>query len=168
MSLSKHEKEFSAASAKGVRKSNFTNWHPIFGVPSAAPQSRNPQRRHCYACGFAQSGRPNLPQIRAPILRSYSCALPKAQTIITLQRRNGQNGRRVSAGQFCQILLSERVHRPSNTYIIGFGKGGTSGSTYSHLASPTSLAGTGRGGLAQRATARTSRHTAYRAKIAGF
>ena len=53
---------------KGLRKNNFTFWHPVFGAPSTAPQSRNPQRRQGYVCGFAQSGRPNLPQIRAAIL----------------------------------------------------------------------------------------------------
>jgi len=37
------------------RKNNFPFRHPIFTQPSAAPQSRNPQRRPGYACGFAQS-----------------------------------------------------------------------------------------------------------------
>ena len=40
---------------KGLRKNNLAFWHLIFTPSSAAPQSRNPQRRPGYACGFAQS-----------------------------------------------------------------------------------------------------------------
>ena len=40
---------------KGLRKNNLAFWHLIFTPSSAAPQSRNPQRRPGYACGFSQS-----------------------------------------------------------------------------------------------------------------
>ena len=40
---------------KGSVKNNFTFWRPSLPPDSAAPQSRNPQRRPGYACGFAQS-----------------------------------------------------------------------------------------------------------------
>ena len=43
------------AAPKGLRKNNLAFWHLIFTPFSAAPQSRNPQRRPGYACGFAQS-----------------------------------------------------------------------------------------------------------------
>ena len=41
--------------AKGSRRNNLAFWHLRFTPSSAAPQSRNPQRRPGYACGFAQS-----------------------------------------------------------------------------------------------------------------
>ena len=41
--------------AKGLRKNNLAFWHLVFTPSSAAPQSRNSQRRPGYACGFAQS-----------------------------------------------------------------------------------------------------------------
>ena len=41
--------------AKRLRKNNLVFWHLIFTPSSAASQSRNPQRRPGYACGFAQS-----------------------------------------------------------------------------------------------------------------
>ena len=40
---------------KGLRKNNLAFWHLRFTLSAAAPQSRNPQRRPGYACGFAQS-----------------------------------------------------------------------------------------------------------------
>jgi len=40
---------------KGLRKNNLAFWHLIFTPSSAAPQSRNSQRRPGYVCGFAQS-----------------------------------------------------------------------------------------------------------------
>ncbi len=39
----------------GSRKNSFPFWHLIFTPSSAAPQSRDPQRRPGYACGLAQS-----------------------------------------------------------------------------------------------------------------
>ena len=46
---------FSDTQAWGSCKNNFTFSHLRFTPPSAAPQSRNPQRRLGYVCGFAQS-----------------------------------------------------------------------------------------------------------------
>jgi len=40
---------------KGSVKNNFAELALRFALDSAAPQSRNPQRRPGYACGFAQS-----------------------------------------------------------------------------------------------------------------
>ena len=64
------------SASKGPRKNNYPFSHPIFGAPSARPQSRNPRRSARYACGFAQSAEPNLTQIWARKLGTYSCADP--------------------------------------------------------------------------------------------
>ncbi len=62
---------------KGSRKNNFPFSHPIFEPGSADLHSHNPQRRPCDACGCHPSDRPNLIQILARILGSYSFASPK-------------------------------------------------------------------------------------------
>ena len=41
-----------SGSSQGLRKNNLAFWHLIFTPSSAAPQSRNPQRRPGYACGL--------------------------------------------------------------------------------------------------------------------
>ena len=61
---------------KGPRKNNFPFWHPIFTPSSAAPQSQNPQKSAAIPPDLLNRSRPNLTQIWAPILGTYSCAGP--------------------------------------------------------------------------------------------